>query len=451
MKIGLIAMSGARAPACGAPESVRRRKLRRPNSIITCTAALALVLTGCSINIEATDLTAVTVENDRTVIEKTLGKPSQVVEAQGFTVASYTYDKGYSQPAPSGRSSGGGGGFGGCGLAAVVCVGALVVILVIVVPIAYAVQTSEAKAQQKGQLAAIFDVDEKLLFARLLEEPDPTTEILASIAARFNEAQSGDAAALIELSKVTLIPGQKRAFLETAASTGSAKAAFELGEAYNEGAGVERDLVQARVWYAKAAGNGDTEAAEIAADLAAVIPHLDGTTPEAKYALALAYERDSVFPVNLPEAERLLRESAEEGYAPAQALYGDKILASRDDRVEALKWHRRAAEQGYARAQALYGDNLASRHDPVEALKWHRLAAEQGYAPSQTYVGLGYLQGDAGVSRDKVEALKWFNLAAAQRDEDAEYFLRALTPSLSAKENAKAQRLAKEWLTSHTQ
>jgi TPR repeat protein len=55
------------------------------------------------------------------------------------------------------------------------------------------------------------------------------------------------------------------------------------------------------------------------------------------------------------------------------------------------------------------------------------------------------------MSLDKVEALKWFNLAAAQRDEDAENYLRVLTPSLSAEENAEAQRLAKEWLTSHTQ
>ncbi len=237
MKIDLIAMSGARVPACAAPESVRRRKLRRPNSIIACTAALALVLTGCSINIEATDLTAITVENDMTVIEKTLGKPSQVIEAQGFTVASYTYDTGYSQPAPRGGGGGGGSGYGWCGGrgngGTVICVGAVLIILAIVVPIAYAVQTSEAKAQQKGQLAAVFDVDDKLLFAGSLEEPDPTTEKLASIADRFNEAQSGDAAALIKLSKVTLIPGQKRAFLETAASTGSAKAAFELGEAYN--------------------------------------------------------------------------------------------------------------------------------------------------------------------------------------------------------------------------
>ena len=138
-------------------------------------------------------------------------------------------------------------------------------------------------------------------------------------------------------------------------------------------------------------------------------------------------------------------------YARLRGEYNALEQSAIQKKCDSPEPNRLAAEQGYAPAQALYGDNLASRDEPVEALKWHRLAAEQGYAPSQTYVGLEYLQGDAGVSRDKVEALKWFNLAAAQRDEDAEYFLRVWAPSLSAEDNAKAQRLAKEWLTSHTQ
>ena len=61
----------------------------RPNLVIVCAATLALVLAGCDVNIEATDLSAVTIENDRAVIEKALGKPDEVVEAQGFTVAAY--------------------------------------------------------------------------------------------------------------------------------------------------------------------------------------------------------------------------------------------------------------------------------------------------------------------------------------------------------------------------
>ena len=76
--------------------------MRRPKPIIAYTTAFALVLAGCDVNIAQTDLSAVTVANDRTEIEKALGKPDEVVEAQGFTVAYYDYDKGIFEPAPSG-------------------------------------------------------------------------------------------------------------------------------------------------------------------------------------------------------------------------------------------------------------------------------------------------------------------------------------------------------------
>ena len=132
--------------------------MRRPNSIIGYTTALAFVLAGCAINIEPTDLSAVIVENDRTVIEKTLGKPDEVVEAQGFTVASYSYDTGFYRPARGTC----------CGSSA-----PSFVIGLLLLPVVHAVRTSEAKAQQKGQLAAIFDGDDKLVFVRSLDESEP--------------------------------------------------------------------------------------------------------------------------------------------------------------------------------------------------------------------------------------------------------------------------------------
>lgn len=391
--------------------------MRLPKPIIGCTAALALVLAGCDANIEPTDLSVVTVEKDKSAIEQSLGQPDQLVKSQGFTVASYTYDTGYHAAAPAAGTlnlcSGGGGPYGGA------CIAEFFVLL-IALSVQQAEMSSDADVQQKRRLAAIFDANDKLLFAGSLNESETTTESLTQVAARYKEARNGDEASLIYLGQITLIPQQKQTFLETAANSGSAEAAFELGQAYSRGAGVEpsdtealkwwlkagrqdyipaykqlgkayqsgngveRDLEQAKDWFTKAANNGDEEAAEIAADLKVVLSHIDGTTPEAKYAMALAYERGDVLPVNFPKAERLLQESAEAGYAPAQALYGDRI------------------------------------HDnPVEALNWHRLAAEQGYAPSQTYIGLKHTKGDGGLSQSNAEARKWFNLAAAQGDKDA--------------------------------
>ena len=156
------------------------------------------------------------------------------MEAQGFTVASYSYDTGFYRPARGTC----------CGSSA-----PSFVIGLLLLPVVHAVRTSEAKAQQKGQLAAIFDGDDKLVFVRSLDESEPTSDKLISIATRYAEAQSGNAAAFIDLSELTLIPGQKQTFLETAANSGSAEAAFELGEAYRLGAGVEQNDAEAVQWW----------------------------------------------------------------------------------------------------------------------------------------------------------------------------------------------------------
>lgn len=377
--------------------------MRRPKLIIGYTTALAFILAGCAINIEPTDLSVVTVDKDRTVIEKALGKPDEVVEAQGFTIASYSYNKGIFVPAPRGGGGSSGGGPGGYA-----AVGALVL-----APIAYAIRTSKASARQKGHLATIFDTDGKLLFAGSLDEP--TSEKLTSIAIRYQEAQSGDAGALIDLSEFTLIPDQKRTFLETAANSGSAKAQYrvansatndaakigllrkaaaqnhtsaqiDLGKLLLYGSSEFVDRTEAKVWLTKAADAGESEAQTELSKLSSFETKLiraERGEPEAQYALGNAYEIGEAVKPN-PE--------------------------------EALNWWLKAAEAGYAPAQAKYGDRVYS--DPVAKLKWHRLAAEQGYAPSQTEIGKRYLGGN-GTERDREQAKLWLAKAAESGDEAA--------------------------------
>ena len=213
--------------------------MRRLISIIVCTTALALVLAGCDVNIEPTDLSAVTIENDRAVIEKTLGKPNKMVDAESFIVAAYTYDdKGYYKdcvPQPYEQARG------------QAALGQFVSVLFC------SVEIGGAKSRQQAKMAAVYDADEKLLFAGSLDEADPILEKLTSIATRYAKAQSGDTDALIDLSKFAMIPGQKKMFLETAANTGSAEAAFELGQAYQLGAGVEQNDAKAMKWWLQAA------------------------------------------------------------------------------------------------------------------------------------------------------------------------------------------------------
>ena len=72
-----------------------------------------------------------------------------------------------------------------------------------------------------------------------------------------------------------------------------------------------------------------------------------------------------------------------------------------------------------------------------------------GICSLANFVDQKYAVGGAGWSQNKVEALKWFILAAARGDVIGQNYLRVLSKNLSAKENAKALRLADEWLEAH--
>lgn len=78
-----------------------------------------------------------------------------------------------------------------------------------------------------------------------------------------------------------------------------------------------------------------------------------------------------------------------------------------------------------------------------------RLAkAEQGKVNAYYDLGLLYSTGQ-GVARDYVEAHKWFNLAAIQGVRRAAVDRTDLAREMSRSDIAKAQELARKWLTSH--
>lgn len=63
-------------------------------------------------------------------------------------------------------------------------------------------------------------------------------------------------------------------------------------------------------------------------------------------------------------------------------------------------------------------------------------------------LGLMYSVG-RDVCQDLVEAHKWFNLAAVRGNRDAKRYRSELTQEMSKQDVAKAQRLAREWLSMH--
>lgn len=76
------------------------------------------------------------------------------------------------------------------------------------------------------------------------------------------------------------------------------------------------------------------------------------------------------------------------------------------------------------------------------------VAAQGGGADALYQLGLMYCTGRE-VDVDLVTAHKWFNLAALRGNDDAKRYRMELAAEMTKADVAKAQRLAREWLTRH--
>jgi localization factor PodJL len=158
----------------------------------------------------------------------------------------------------------------------------------------------------------------------------PTQGDAGSLDAR---AAGGDAEAQYDYATELYQSGDTKgavSWLEKSAKQGNAKAQLQLGSLYLKGAGVTRNIMQARKWLEMAANNGDALA---------------------MHDLAVLY-------------------SGGEGRKP--------------DYARASDWFRRAAEQGVVDSMfnlgVAYVDGLGVEKDLIQAYAWFSLAASQGDA-----------------------------------------------------------------------
>ena len=122
------------------------------------------------------------------------------------------------------------------------------------------------------------------------------------------------------------------------------------------------------------------------------------------------------------------RKKAEAGDASAEYELGRSMLSQRPTDSEfasAMPWFRRSAEQGYAPAEYLYGEIFSEGRwkDPNQLVYWWTKAAEQGNVDAQLWLGVSYEMGQDGEKRDYVEALKWLSAAAKKGQVDAQVTL----------------------------
>lgn len=123
---------------------------------------------------------------------------------------------------------------------------------------------------------------------------------------------------------------------------------------------------------------------------------------------------------NSDEGLKLMKLSAEQGFAPAQwnlAICSQFGIAMEKNLIEAIYYYQQAAEQGIAKAQtrlaSLYDQGQGTPKNRAKAFEWYEKAAIQGIAVAQYNLGWYYGHG-IHVSQDLHKALEWFKKAATQ-------------------------------------
>jgi TPR repeat protein len=112
-----------------------------------------------------------------------------------------------------------------------------------------------------------------------------------------------------------------------------------------------------------------------------------------------------------------LRRAADDGYAPAQSLYG-YILDKAGYNEEAAQYFRRAADQGDADGQyglaMLYARGEGVGRDAAAAREWLERAGNQGHKLAVVALSQAFLAGSLGFKADPADAagLGWVRKAA---------------------------------------
>ncbi|QJD90421.1 TonB family protein [Duganella dendranthematis] len=148
----------------------------------------------------------------------------------------------------------------------------------------------------------------------------------------------------------------------------------------------------------------------------------------ALYKLARIFRDGAGVPFNNDSYLKLLRASAQVGYAEAEFemaanYYYGQILAK--DLEQAIAWYELAAKHGNALAQVRLGDfyesgNAVIGQDLSQAAFWYSKAAEQGDHDAELALGRLYDNGK-GVAHDAARSAVWYRKSAESGNAEACY------------------------------
>jgi TPR repeat protein len=190
-------------------------------------------------------------------------------------------------------------------------------------------------------------------------------------------------------------------WLKKGAELGNFRCQTLLGQIYNEGKGVEKNVDEAIKWFRLAV--------------------------ESNYSLAM-YELGMVLQ-DSTEGCKLILAAAEQYLPQAEHLVGVMYLhgeGTSKDEAAALKWLRRAANHGHLAGQfelaSLLEAGIGEVSNIPAAINWFRIAASRGHPESLRHLGELYRDG-IQVEQSFEESVKWFLQAAELGDADAQHHL----------------------------
>lgn len=185
------------------------------------------------------------------------------------------------------------------------------------------------------------------------------------------------------------------------AESGSAHAQYQLGQCYEEGIGVERNLAKAFKLYWLASDNCRPAKERLNKD---------------SYQGKLAKWLKKAVNGNLLSDSDLAK-------AICSYQHGWGVDC---DMTAAVEWWRRAADMGNAYAADQIGDSYycgdgGMPKDAEMAFEYYLKAADGGYAGAYFTLGLCY-SNSTGVNRDDEKAFYWFTKAATNGNENTGYY-----------------------------
>ena len=193
----------------------------------------------------------------------------------------------------------------------------------------------------------------------------------------------------------------KKAFelYEQAAKKGSASAQYYVAEMYYYGDGVEKDEIVGYQWYKKAADNGDSTACNRLGNM-----FYSGKSVPQDYSTAFSW----------------YKKSAKKGYKWGQYNLGNMYYSGKGcnkDYNQAINWYQKAAEQHVPNAMNMlgicYDNGYGVSVNDAKAVEYYRKAAMQGYDWGQYNLGNMYYKGE-GCEKNYKQAVYWFQKAADQ-------------------------------------